>query len=189
VSALRNCVVDDVHLGIRFADLLETLTSRLRSRFISAPAPPVDEPHKRARSPVQNPDPKRAKHSPHNTIREWQAGTPNYGISQNPTPNHNGFDSVSATPFDLNSGAFYGNPPHNQAQTYGVDMTEQLFGGNDWAGNEMWYLPPGPEFYNNVNNQTITQTAEGVNVGGMDLLDYMTLGDLPMMDSTQYSGP
>jgi len=38
VDALRTCVVDDVHLGIRFADLLETLTSRLRGRFISLPA-------------------------------------------------------------------------------------------------------------------------------------------------------
>ena len=37
VEGLRNCVVDDVHLGIRFADLLETLTSRLRNRFIQAP--------------------------------------------------------------------------------------------------------------------------------------------------------
>lgn len=37
VNALRNCVVDDVHLGIRFADLLETLTSRLRTRFMHAP--------------------------------------------------------------------------------------------------------------------------------------------------------
>lgn len=37
VEALRNCVVDDVHLGIRFADLLDSLTSRLRNRFIQAP--------------------------------------------------------------------------------------------------------------------------------------------------------
>jgi hypothetical protein len=41
VDALRNCVVDDVHLGIRFADLLESLTSRLRNRFIHAPPPPL----------------------------------------------------------------------------------------------------------------------------------------------------
>lgn len=41
VDALRNCVVDDVHLGIRFADMLETLTSRLRNRFIYAPPPAV----------------------------------------------------------------------------------------------------------------------------------------------------
>lgn len=41
VDALRNCVVDDVHLGTRFADLLETLTSRLRNRFIHAPSLPA----------------------------------------------------------------------------------------------------------------------------------------------------
>lgn len=38
VHALRTCVVDDVHLGTRFADLLETLTSRLRNRFMHAPS-------------------------------------------------------------------------------------------------------------------------------------------------------
>lgn len=41
VDALRNCVVDDVHLGTRFADLLESLTSRLRNRFIHAPSLPA----------------------------------------------------------------------------------------------------------------------------------------------------
>lgn len=38
----------------------------------------------------------------------------------------------------------------------------------------MWYLPPGAAFFQNVNDQ-VTQTADGVNVGGLDLLDYMTL--------------
>jgi len=37
VEALRDCVVDDVHLGTRFADLLQTLTTRLRNRFMHAP--------------------------------------------------------------------------------------------------------------------------------------------------------
>lgn len=60
-------------------------------------------------------------------------------------------------------------------------MTDNMFGGNDWnSGNEMWYLPPGAAFFQNVSDQTITQTAEGVNVGGMDLLDYMTLDPFPM---------
>jgi hypothetical protein len=34
IHALRNNIVDDVHLTIRFADLLETLTKRIRSRFV-----------------------------------------------------------------------------------------------------------------------------------------------------------
>jgi hypothetical protein len=40
VDALRTCVVDDVHLGIRFANLLQTLTTRLRTRFMHAPSVP-----------------------------------------------------------------------------------------------------------------------------------------------------
>lgn len=65
-------------------------------------------------------------------------------------------------------------------------MNDQMFGGiNDWGGgNEMWYLPPGAAFFQNPDNQAITQTADGVNVGGMDLLDYMTLGDFGMDGAT-----
>lgn len=53
VDALRNCVVDDVHLGTRFADLLESLTSRLRNRFIHAPPPPVSNTEGRSPIPAQ----------------------------------------------------------------------------------------------------------------------------------------
>ena len=57
-----------------------------------------------------------------------------------------------------------------------------VFGGaSDWGngGNEKWYLPPGAAFFQNVNEQGVTQTAEGVNVGGMDLLDFMALDFVP----------
>jgi hypothetical protein len=47
-------------------------------------------------------------------------------------------------------------------------------------GNDMWYLPAGPAFFQN-SNQAITQTAEGISVGGIDLLDFMT------MDSSEYT--
>lgn len=53
VEGLRNCVVDDVHLGIRFADLLETLTSRLRNRFIQAPT--MQQASGNGQSPVPEP--------------------------------------------------------------------------------------------------------------------------------------
>lgn len=99
-------------------------------------------------------------------------------------------DNVSATPFDLNQGAFYASAPYSQApgSSYGADIGDQIFGsGNDWqSGNEMWYLPPGAAFFQNVNDQTITQTADGVNVGGMDLLDYMTLDPFPSMDGSGF---
>lgn len=34
VPALRNCIVDDVHVGNRFADMLITLITRIKSRFV-----------------------------------------------------------------------------------------------------------------------------------------------------------
>lgn len=177
VDALRNCVVDDVHLGIRFADLLETLTSRLRSRFISAPTgPQPPENVSRNRSPVmhQEPNAKRTKAEQADMIREWNAGTPNYLGNTDL--------NVSATPFDLNSGSFFPAPgtPYNQAPGSNYGDMQDVFGSTtgDWSAsgnNEMWYLPPGTAFYQHINDQGVTQTAEGVNIGGMDLLDFMAL--------------
>lgn len=49
---------------------------------------------------------------------------------------------------------------------------------NDWTnpGTEMWYLPPGPAFYQNIGDNTnVSMTAEGVNIGGVDLLEYMAM--------------
>jgi hypothetical protein len=39
----------------------------------------------------------------------------------------------------------------------------------------MWYLPTGPAFFQNIDNNAVSMTAEGVNVGGIDLLEYMAM--------------
>ncbi|KAK6594774.1 Transcriptional activator ARO80 [Botrytis cinerea] len=184
VNALRTCVVDDVHLGIRFAELLETLTKRLRSRFISAPeAPPLSgEPGSRSRTPAppHDADPNKLRRDPTDPVRDWNDGMPNYHA--------NGPDlNLSATPYDLNQGDFYAGshyPAAHSGPNFNSDSINSIFGisgsSNDWGNNnssdEMWYLPPGSAFYQDLNSQVnITQTADGVNVGGMDLLDYMAL--------------
>jgi hypothetical protein len=85
VDALRNCVVDDVHLGIRFADLLETLTSRLRSRFISAPTGPAAsvDGSGAAQSPASRPEPpsKKQRVEQRDQVRDWNAGNPSSNIN------------------------------------------------------------------------------------------------------------
>ena len=48
-------------------------------------------------------------------------------------------------------------------------------GGAAGDGNEIWYLPPGAAFYQNMENNAVSMTAEGINVGGLDLLDYMAM--------------
>lgn len=101
-------------------------------------------------------------------------------------------NNISATPFDLSTGNFAypgassigpstpaphvdnnGAPPPG-----GGDIN--LFEGWD-HGNEMWYLPPGPAFFQNMGDSSVAMTAEGVNVGGLDLLEYMA------MDPVQFS--
>lgn len=47
----------------------------------------------------------------------------------------------------------------------------------------MWYLPPGPAFFQNMDNTAVAMTAEGVNVGGLDLLEYMAMDTgFPVLD-------
>lgn len=47
--------------------------------------------------------------------------------------------------------------------------------GTEWT-DEMWYLPPGAGLFQNVGeNSNVTMTDQGVNVGGVDLLEFMAM--------------
>lgn len=93
---------------------------------------------------------------------------------------------MPATPFDMTQSGFFPNvgTPYSSGPSNNLyDMSDPAFGGNEWGVNtnsDMWYLPTGAAFFQN-SDQAITQTAEGVQVAGLDLLDYM-MGDLPGMD-------
>jgi len=84
---------------------------------------------------------------------------------------------------------FNANTPHSAAPSvYGANDMENLFGNgsSNWnSGEDMWYLPAGAAFFQN-NDQAITQTAEGVNIGGMDLLDYMALDSFVGLEGTGF---
>lgn len=209
VDALRNCVVDDVHLGIRFADMLETLTSRLRNRFIYAP--PVADAmstspnhhHQHHHADAANghangngghlgSDPwlklKEGGHTlgRHPHLSPFQTPT-NLDAERSSTP-----ANISATPWDMTSGTF--PYPTGSASMFGPSTPAAvpaglhdhnndgggtgLYDNNaDWSapGTEMWYLPPGAAFFSNMGDANVSMTAEGVNVGGIDLLDFMVM--------------
>jgi hypothetical protein len=115
--------------------------------------------------------------------------------------------NISATPFDLSTGTFpypsgaasVLNPStpapidnvveNNTTNNNNNNNPTSVF--DDWntPGNEMWYLPPGPAFFQNMENTAVAMTAEGVNVGGMDLLEYMVM-DQPFtnLDGHTYGG-
>jgi hypothetical protein len=73
--------------------------------------------------------------------------------------------------------------PSTPAATTGAEanngLPDGIFDANDWnaPGAEIWYLPPGAAFFNNVGEGAVSMTAEGVNVGGIDLLDFMAMDD------------
>ena len=218
VEGLRNCVVDDVHLGKRFADLLETLTSRLRNRFIQAPTmlPPSGG--------TQSPMPEAAVANGAAALQNGDGGAGWVGgHAQKLRDGLNGqcksagmarsniltltsatdrlaepsmeANNISATPFDLSNGNFPypgissvgpstpaasgAQQDNNSSNNVGMDGTLL----DDWnnPGNEMWYLPTGPAFFQNMENSSVAMTSEGVNVGGLDLLEYMA------MDPVQFS--
>lgn len=205
VEALRNCVVDDVHLGIRFADMLETLTSRLRNRFIQAPT--MQQASGKGQSPVLE-GANGIGMGQQNGEANWEGGhaqrlreglngrkftqyLPMLKLTRSdrfasPSTEAN---NISATPFDLSTGNFPypGNTSMGPSTPSAVAMEPSAPDGNmfdEWnnPGNEMWYLPPGPAFFQNMENSAVAMTAEGVNVGGLDLLEYMA------MDPVQFAG-
>lgn len=110
-------------------------------------------------------------------------------------------EGISATPFDLSTGTFP-YPAAGPGSTLNPGTPAALEGlveapagagtagagaaatngqsafGEEWntPGNEMWYLPTGAAFFQNVGGDgAVAMTAEGVNVGGMDLLEYMVM--------------
>ncbi|OTA61953.1 hypothetical protein K449DRAFT_395325 [Hypoxylon sp. EC38] len=201
VDALRNCVVDDIHLGTRFGDLLESLTTRLRDRFKYAPATGSGE----GKSPRPNGESKAAVTNGHIQTNGVENGYLSHTKfkdelvvpKRSSTPSGN----VSATPFDLTTGNF--PYPAGSASVFGpatpalsgnvVDTShlgDNIFeSGADWtADDQMWYLPPGPGLFQTVGeNSNVTMTDQGVNVGGVDLLEFMAM-DHPSFN-TQMDGP
>lgn len=94
---------------------------------------------------------------------------------------------MSAAPFDMSQSGFFPSvgTPYSSAPSNSNYEIDPIFGGNDWSVNQnsdMWYLPTGAAFFQN-SDQAITHSAEGIQIAGLDLLDYM-MGDLPGMDET-----
>ncbi|CAJ2506821.1 Uu.00g080070.m01.CDS01 [Anthostomella pinea] len=202
VHALRNCVVDDIHLGTRFGDLLESLTTRLRDRFKYAPTATAGD----GKSPRANGDASKvAVSNGHVQANGAENGYTSHAAKfrdglavpeRSSTPSGN----ISATPFDLSNGNF--PYPAGPTSLFGITtpaasggvmdtsgLTDTMFENNDWTSDDqMWYLPPGPGLFQNMGeNSNVTMTDQGVNVGGVDLLEFMAM-DPPSFNNIDTSG-
>jgi hypothetical protein len=99
--------------------------------------------------------------------------------------------SSGSFPFPANTTSMFG--PGNQVSSGGVldapGLGDPMFEpGTDWTTDEMWYLPPGAGLFQNVGeNSNVTMTDQGVNVGGVDLLEFMAM-DPPNFSNIDTSG-
>lgn len=149
VEALRSASVDDVHLGLRFADLLETLTKRIRSRFVrmsrsrpSTPVPPSTTPSK-VNIDMTNP--------------RTHDADPSMEMPPPPTPTEMGYEpGVNYTHEGFTGGEVQDDP-------------------NFFIGYEDWLaLPIDPIVGGGFNG--VTQSQMGPDVGGVDLLELLLSG-------------
>lgn len=190
VEKLRTSIVDDVHVGTRFADLLETLTNRIRSRFVRmsgtgapsratsrSPAPSV---YQTNGSSQMLPPP---NHHSHQTS-QWSNGgdlmsSPLMSRGQQ-TPNSNGaLWGISTESYDPGSSNVSIMPPptfSNGNFGHNAAMNNHNFGVNGAGGMGMtdqdWLaLPLDPLIAS--YGMDVNGSAYGPVVGDYDILDLL----------------
>jgi hypothetical protein len=106
VDALRTCIVDDVHVASRFADLLDTLTQNLKPRLVRFTAD--------------------GRTVPARSRRESQHGTPLFPFGQNGQNGQNGHDGQTYAEHQqqAGTGAGAGALQHTWS-SYGSDAHQQ----------------------------------------------------------------
>lgn len=145
VSALRTSIVDDVHVGNRFADLLDTLTNRIRSRFVRmaangstgiSRAPSHSPPHAGAgtgqHTPLMPPPQQTHAQQAGHLGTQWSGGVTGYG--------HHGLPGPGSPSIGISSGRATPNHP-----LWGIS-TETY----DPVSNNISIMPPpgfGPNGY------------------------------------------
>ncbi|KAF2705945.1 hypothetical protein K504DRAFT_471382 [Pleomassaria siparia CBS 279.74] len=202
VEALRTSIVDDVHVGNRFADLVETLTHRIRARFVRLSAngstgisragsrSPTRAGAQTPMMPPPQPQHQQGHLAPSygGSMSGYQNPTsvpssPSLGIpaSGRATPNHPLW-GISNETYDPNSNSISIMPPPG----FGPNGYN-----NGWQSQSQYNMGMGREGSQNGGfdqqdwlalpldplldqwGADINQTAMGPDVGGMDMLDIL----------------
>lgn len=154
VDALRQGIVDDVHVGNRFADLVETLTHRIRSRFvrlaangstgisragsegpIAAPLMPPPAPLGQATGHLAPTYLSAASAAQgFTTTGPSIPGSPSLGLSASgrATPLSSSLWGISAEPYDPNSNSISIMPPPGNYTNFSTN-TNNANGSSNWS--------------------------------------------------------
>lgn len=154
-DCLRNAAVDDVHLGLRFADLLGGLAGRIQQRFVRM--------HRQSRQGSPVPAPQHVPsteetdhlHTDGNMLR-FTRDDGGYGYTQTAYPS-----------ITLQQNTDVSNDDVAQSNTY--ELSSHTSGSWGWGSEDWLALPLDPI----LGFEGVTQGTMGVDVGGMDLLEVL----------------
>lgn len=199
VDALRTCIVDDVHVASRFADLLATLTENLKPRLVRIAADGRSGKNRRvsqhpSMDGIQDTRPTSAPQQGflHRSQSQQEAQTSagamatqqqwnNYSNHQDVPPS-TVMHGISYEPYDLNgqNGSFSVMPPphfstsspsNGNVLTPGYDSAFP----HDFNNNQDWFaLPLDPII--GMQGADVNQTMYGPDIGGHDMLELLLNG-------------
>ncbi|KAI4193923.1 MAG: hypothetical protein LQ350_008070 [Teloschistes chrysophthalmus] len=160
VRALRTSVVDDVHLCLRIADLLEGLTSSIRHKFVRLPA----------RNPKSNTG------TPPHHASYAMASSPGNSLSASnlPTQAYTGVNPSNAP--DNNNISFV--PPPDPTYHYNLNLNNSIYPTNatTTANNNA--------YNNNNNNNALSPFPATNNNNNNNEEDWLTLDLNPLLSSS-----
>lgn len=196
VQCIRSSIVDDVHVGNGFADLLETLTNRIRSRFVrmatkggsgpgvsraASQSPGIPSTHATMMPPPATP------HNPWSSYSLLSAtGSPNLGNTPRPLngisteqfdPNASNITVMPPPSYNMNFGNGYDGSPLTPSNTTPFNMDLNAMGGvenGDYSAynNQDWLALPLDDLIQSYSGD-VTSTAFGPNISGFDMLDIL----------------
>jgi len=172
VRALRTSVVDDVHLCLRIADLLERLTRSVRSQFVRLPPRSLSSPEQARRTAQQNYNNFGDKGSVFNPTDQFQYHTGD--VFQNPLA---GISRTYNNPHDSNISIMppIGNPYANNNATY--NFTNQ----SSYSPNQQQASPQ-----QQLSQYAMSNNSNDFNIPSEE--DWLTLDLNPLLDTSGMGG-
>lgn len=191
VAALREHVVDDVHVMNNFCDLCDNLTARIRSRFVrmaaySAKYEKYMKEKAKSRSTEKTSPASKvqatvplASVSPSVSTEQWASGSqgymPNTSMLTSNNADNNILYSISRDTYDPETNNMSIVPPPTfQYNAAGSDTSSYDYSiPFDNAYQSDWLALPLDPLVNDQFGANITQTTYGPDVNGLDLLDVL----------------
>ena len=193
-KCMKNCIVDDVHIGNRFAGLLSDLTDRVRTRLQVMKPNTSGNPSSRAGSPPPlNGGAQAPMMPPPQPMQTWpyQPGqmaptspdlTGNINGRSAPPFQDGTLQGMTTEGYEPNNGTHSIMPPPYIFQYDAANSSANGFDFGDYTDEsaqlQEWMALPLDPLFRSYNGADVGQTPYGPDVGGKDFLDVLLQQDM-----------